>query len=184
MPKHARHDQPVAGNCFYLGRSRKQRGSFDAWDGNLFFFANIFVPYIRVSTNVVRQQCDALFGIEIDNPDPKRAEPFQATLKIAAFTNQYRAKAKLTNQPAAIPAGSKCSDHDETAIAALASGIPKGVRFTMDRRIPTLHTAVVAGADQPAASIENRRPHGDTAFGQPLARFGDGDREHGCVIGF
>lgn len=45
-----------------------------------------------------------------------------------------------------------------------------------------MHAAIVAGAEERAAFIENGGADGDAAFGETFAGFGEGDGEHGGLI--
>ncbi len=45
-----------------------------------------------------------------------------------------------------------------------------------------LHPAIVAGADQLAASVEDCRADGNAAFRQSLAGLGERDGKHGGVV--
>ena len=73
--------------------------------------------------------------------------------------------------------GPEC-DHHQVAVAALAAGAAKGIGFRMDTGIALLHAAVVAAADQLARAREQRRANRNAAFGEALASFLEGDRQH------
>src|ERR1700685_3997409 len=88
---------------------------------NLVSLADVFVPDVRVRLDVRSEQRGALFGIKINYLHAERTKPVNAALKCPAIADHKRAKAKLADQPAAIPARRERGDHDEIAIAALAS---------------------------------------------------------------
>src|SRR5207237_2140749 len=119
--------------------------------------ANVFVPHLRVRPDISAQQGNTLLRIEVDHFHTQRAQPIDSTLKVAALADYNRAKTKLPNQTAAIPAGREGSDHDEVTIAALTAGIAKGVRLTVHGGITLLHAPVVACSDNLSARVTDRR---------------------------
>ena len=144
--------------------------------------ADVFIPDGGIRTNVVSEEFRAFFGVEVDDFDAKRAKPIYATLEIAAFTHDYFLKAKLADEAAAIPARSKCRDHDEIAVAALAASIAEGVGFAVERRIAQLHATIVARAEEFPFGIEDRRSNRDAAFGEAFACFGEGGGKKKRVV--
>src|SRR5437868_1973233 len=144
--------------------------------------ANVFVPHLRVRPDIIAQQGNTLLRIEVDHFHTQRAQPIDSTLKVAALADYNRAKTKLPNQTAAIPAGREGSDHDEVTIAALTAGIAKGVRLTVHGGITLLHAPVVACSDNLSARVTDRRADGNTAFGQSLAGFRQRHCEHRYMI--
>ncbi len=143
---------------------------------------NIFVPHSRIGANILAQQRDALFGVEIDNLYSERAEPVDPTLEVPALADDHRAKAKLPDKPAAIPAGREGSDHDQVAVAASPSRTAEGVGFAMQRRIAVLYSAVASGTDNSAVCVENRGADWNAALRQPYAGFRHRHRQHRSVI--
>jgi len=145
-------------------------------------FADVFVPDGGIFLDVIGEESCTFLRVEIDDFDVERAEPVDAALECAGFTDDDAGKTELANQAAAIPAGSEGSDHSEFAIAALAAGVAEGVGFSVERGIAELHAAIVAGAEERAVFVENGGADGDAAFGEAFAGFGDGDGEHGGGI--
>jgi hypothetical protein len=101
-------------------------------------------------------------------PDAQRAEPFHATLKIAALPDHERTETKLPYQSAAIPARSQRRNHGQVTIAALASRIAEGVGLAMQGRIAVLHAAVVARANEFALASKIAAPIGMPPSASPL----------------
>src|SRR5271156_4513584 len=121
--------------------------------------------------DIFAQQGRAFLGIEVDDLNRERTQPLNPALKVPALADDQRTKAELPHQPAAIPARSESRNHDEIAIAALASRFAEGVGFAVQRRIAALHAAVVASANDFAVLVENSCADRDAALGEPLARF-------------
>ena len=135
------------------------------------FFADVLVPDSGVGANIICQEIETFGGIEVNDFDSERTKPIHTTLEIAAFSDNYLAKAELTDEAATIPARSERGDHNKTAIAALAAGIAEGVRFAVHRGIGILHAAIVARTDEFSVAVENCSADGDTALGQASAGF-------------
>ncbi|SRR5579885_288731 len=145
-------------------------------------FPDVFIPDCGICLNVSREEFEAFLGVEVDHFNAERAEPIDAALESAAFSDDDFAKAELAYEPAAIPAGSQRCNHNQVAIAALAAGISKGVGFSVKGWIAILHAAIVAGPDEPAACIEYGRADGNAAFSESFAGFFKSDRQHGGVV--
>ena len=114
------------------------------------------------------EQRSALFGIEVDHLHAERAQPLHSALKVAALADHHRSEAKLPYQPAAIPARRECSDHDEIAIAALASGVAEGIGFAVHGGIAILHAPVMTSADEMAVASKIAAPIGIPPSASPL----------------
>ena len=132
--------------------------------------------------DVVGEKSCTFLGVEIDDFDVEGAKPYDAALEGAGFADDDAGKTELANEAAAIPARGERSDHGEFAVAALAAGVAEGVGFSVEGRIAKLHAAIVAGAKESAAFIENGGADGDATFGESFAGFGESDCEHGGVI--
>ncbi len=146
------------------------------------FFANVFIPDGGIGANVIREKLKTFGGIEVDHFYAERAQPIHAALKIATLADDDLAKTELADEAAAIPAGRERGDHDEIAVAALASGIAKGVGFSMKGWIAVLYAPIVAGADEFSIRVENRCADGNAAFGKTLASFRQCDAKERLVI--
>ena len=145
-------------------------------------FTDVFVPNGGIVLNIIGEQTHTVLRVEIGNFDVERAKPINAALKRARFAHDDPRKTELANQATTIPARSKCGDHSEFAVAALAAGVAERVSFSVQRRIAKLDAAIVASADEPTAFIKNRRADRYAAFGQSFAGFGNSDSEHRGVI--
>ncbi len=100
-----------------------------------------------------------------------------AASKVAAFPDNDRSKSKLTNEAAAIPAGSERGDHNEVAIITLAAGVAKSVCLAVKGGIAKLDAAVVARTDEYSFNTENCGADGYAAFGEAFTGLRDGDGE-------
>ena len=119
---------------------------------------------------------------QIDDLDSQGAEPVDSALKRVRLSPDHASKAELSNQTAAIPARRQCGDHGQFAIAALAAGVAKSIGFAVQRRIAVLYAPIVAGPHETSLLVKNRRADGNSAFGEPLAGFAEGNRKHCRVI--
>jgi len=146
--------------------------------------ADVFVPDFRMGLDVGGEKRGALFGIKINHLHAERTKPVNAALKGAAFADHEGAEAKLADQPAAIPARRECGDHNEIAIAALASRATKCVGFGMRRRVALLDATVVSCAYEAASGIKDCGADRESAFGETLASLGEGDGKHRGVVRF
>jgi len=108
--------------------------------------------------------------------------PIDAALEIDRFANDHRAYIKLTNKPAAVPAGGERGDHDRISIIALTARLSKRICFTVDRRIIFLDATVMSAAEQFPFCIKERRTDRNAPFGQTELRLFDRDIEHLLVI--
>lgn len=122
------------------------------------------------------EQVFALGVVEIDDGDAVFAEPVDAALEGLGFADDDGADPKLANQPRAVPARCERGRHDRVAVAALAAGLAKGVRLTVDGRIALLHAAVAAAAEQIPRRVKKCGADGDAALGESETGFFDGDR--------
>src|SRR5258707_4483771 len=116
--------------------------------------ADIFVPNRRMVCDVFRKRSNALFGVQVDHCNAVFAEPVDAATKIYGLTDDYGANTKLTDQAAAIPAGSERRHHDFVAVTALPARFAKRICFTVRGGIALLHSAVVAASEQFSVAIE------------------------------
>src|SRR5262249_44707328 len=131
----------------------------------------VFMPDLRMCRDVAGEQGSTLFPVQVDHLHSQRSQPFHATLEITALAHDDRAKAKLADQSAAIPAGREGSDHDEIAIAALPPGVSESIGLAVHGWVAMLHAPVVPGSEQAAFGIEDGGANGNAAFGQPFTGF-------------
>src|SRR5260370_13470763 len=106
--------------------------------------ADIFVPNRRMVCDVFRKRSNALFGVQVDHFNAVFAEPVDAATKIYGLTDDYGTNTKLTDQAAAIPAGSERRHHDFVAVTALTARFAKLICFTLLGGIALLHSAALA----------------------------------------
>src|SRR5215813_3297914 len=138
---------PIGMPEVFDGLPKVQGSAKDAalqFEATRLLLADVFIPDGRIRANVVSEELKAFFGVEVDDFDAKRAKPIYATLEIAAFTQNHFLKTKLADESTAIPARSKCRDHDEIAVAALAAGVAESIGFAVERRIAKLNASIVA----------------------------------------
>ncbi len=140
------------------------------------------MPDGRILLDVGGEEQNAILRVEIDDFDVESAEPVDAALEGAGFSDNDASKTELPDESAAVPAGSERGDHRKFAIGALATGVAEGIGFSVERRVAKLQAAVVPGAEKSAVFIENCGADGDAAFGKALTGFGESDREHRGVI--
>jgi len=110
----------------------------------------------------------ALVRIEIDNFYSERAQPLYSALEVAALPDDHRPETKLPHQSAAIPAGRQSRDHDELCDNS-AAGLPYGMHPSR-RAVKDLRSvrAVVAGSQEFAALVKDRRADWNAASASPL----------------
>ena len=84
--------------------------------------------------------------------DAEVAEPVLAAGEVDAFADDDGLEAELADEAGAVPAGGEGGDHDEVAVGALAAGVAEGVGFAVEAGVGLLDAAVVAAADEGAAS--------------------------------
>src|SRR5512143_841016 len=101
-----------------------------------------------MSGNVIRQQLDALFRLEVDHRDAVLAKPVDTALKVDRLANDHRTDSKLANQSAAVPARRERRHHYRVAVASLSSGFAKGVGLAVNRWIVLLYAPVVSSPKQ------------------------------------
>jgi len=133
--------------------------------------SDVFVPNLRISSDILTQQRGALRRIEINDSYAKRAQPLHPALKIAALSNDQRTEAKLSDQSTAVPARRKRGNHGQVSIAALASRIAEGIGLAMHGRVVVLYSTVMTRADEFAHGIKDRSSDRDASFAQPFMSF-------------
>src|SRR5208282_2226291 len=131
--------------------------------------------------NVIRHHGNAFLGVEVDNPDAERAQPFDAALEIPSVADHQRAKTELAHKSAAVPAGRERGDHDHVTVASLAPGVTEGIRFAVQGRIAVLHAAVVACSYETSGAIEDRGSDRKSALGAAFPGFSQRYRKHSVI---
>src|ERR1700679_1018079 len=111
------------------------------------FFANVFVPNLRMLCVERLHQLAALAIVEIDNFDTVFAQPLKPSGESAAVAHDKRTDSKLANKTAAVPAGGRRRHHHQVAITRLAAGGSKGVSLAVNAGIAPLHAAIAAPAE-------------------------------------
>jgi hypothetical protein len=144
----------------------------------ILLFSDVLIPHCGIPANIIAQQQGTLRRVKIKDAHAERAQPFQASLKIAALSDHQRTEAKLPDQSTAIPARRKRRNHGQVSITALASRIAEGIGLAMHGRIIILHATVTTRADALARRIKDRSSDRNASFGQPLASLRQRDRQH------
>ena len=141
-------------------------------------FADVFIPDLGMSLDIVGKQIDAFLRGEVVDLESVFAKPVDASLEGLAFSDNDTAESELADESGAIPAGCECGDHDEVAVGALASGVAEGIGFSMRGRIVLLNAAVVARSEQGAVGAEDGCADRNPAFGESFSGLVDGHGEH------
>jgi hypothetical protein len=79
--------------------------------GDYLVFADVFVPDGGIILDVRGEERNAVCGVEVDDFDVERAEPVDAALEGAGFADDDAGETELTDEAAAIPAGSESGEH-------------------------------------------------------------------------
>src|SRR5579859_6352898 len=109
--------------------------------------------------------------MKVNDLDAILAQPIDSALKVYGLSHYNRADSKLANQSAAVPAGGEGRDHGFVAVGSLAARSTKRVGFPMRRRIPFLHAAIVALAEERSFASKESRANGDSSLGKSCASF-------------
>lgn len=128
--------------------------------------------------NVLRQQLRGFRIVEVDDLDPERSQPVEASGEVSALSDDQRADVELADKSAAVPAWGEGRHHDGVTIRPLPTGVSEGVGFGVGGGVAVLDAAVVAGAEEPSVGVEERCADGDSPFGEAEACFMDSDGEH------
>jgi hypothetical protein len=134
-------------------------------------------------SDVAFQQEPAILIIEVDDFNTVVTKPVETARESTAFANDNGAEAKLSYKAAAIPAWRERCNHNQVAIAALAAGTAKCIRFAVNAGIAVLHAAVVAAADKFSGTRKDGSTDGNSSFGATQARFIERDLKHLFVLG-
>src|SRR5208282_3791047 len=110
------------------------------------------------------------------------AEPIDPAAEIHRFAHDNGPNPKLTDQPAAIPAGRERRGHDFVAVTLLAPRFAKRIRLAMHGRVVVLHSAVVAAPQKFSLAIKQSRANRNSAFGKSGLCFTDSRFEQRQIV--
>ena len=79
--------------------------------------------------------------------------------------------------------GASVVDHDRVAIGAPSPGVAEGGGLGVERGVAVLDAAVVAATEEVAVEVEEGGTDRDAALGEAMTGFGEGDCQHGGVVG-
>src|SRR5688572_1733303 len=107
---------------------------------------DVFIPHFGIFSDVIGQHSYALLRLQINNLDPVSSQPLNASGKILRLSHDHHADLELTDQTAAIPAGSERCYHHLVPVATLPAGFAESVRLGVHGRVIVLHPAIVSGS--------------------------------------
>src|SRR6266540_2293418 len=144
--------------------------------------ADVFVPDVGMSRDVVGEQADAFGGRQVHDAHPAASQPVEPSREVHRLAGDDRADPELPHQAAAVPAGGERRDQDLVAVAPLASRLAERVGLAVRRRIALLHPAISAAAEQSAPLVEERGADRNAPLTKALPGFVNRDAEKGVVV--
>jgi hypothetical protein len=134
-------------------------------------------------SDVAFQQEPAILIIEVDDFNTVVTKPVETARESTAFANDIGAEAKLSYKAAAIPAWRERRNHNQIAVATLATGAAKCIRLAVDTGIALLHAAIAATADKFSGTRKDGPTDGNSSFGATQASLVQCDLKHLFVCG-
>ncbi len=118
------------------------------------FFADVFVPNVRMRGDIFVQHFKTFVRIQINHFDTVFLEPFDAALKSPRFADNDRADLELSNQARTIPTRRERRYHNRIAVGFLPSALTKCVCFAVNRCVVFLNSPIASFAEKISFAVK------------------------------